>query len=43
MSEYNAVRTTCGLFDVSPLFKFHLRGRDAARLLDRIVSRFRAP
>ncbi len=39
MSEYNAVRTTCGLFDVSPLFKYHLRGRDAARLLDRIVTR----
>ncbi len=39
MSEYNAVRTSCALFDVSPLFKYTLRGRDAARLLDRIVTR----
>jgi len=39
MREYNAVRTTAALFDVSPLFKYHLRGRDAGRLLDRVVTR----
>jgi aminomethyltransferase len=39
MREYNAVRTTTALFDVSPLFKYHLHGRDAARLLDRVVTR----
>ena len=39
MSEYNAVRTTAALFDVSPLFKYHVRGRDAGRLLDRVVTR----
>jgi aminomethyltransferase len=39
MREYNAVRTTTALFDVSPLYKYHVRGRDAARLLDRIVTR----
>lgn len=39
MREYNAVRTTAALFDVSPLFKYHLHGRDAGRLLDRVVTR----
>ncbi|MBW2293370.1 MAG: aminomethyltransferase family protein, partial [Deltaproteobacteria bacterium] len=39
MSEYNAVRTTAAIFDVSPLFKYHVRGRDAGRLLDRVVTR----
>lgn len=39
MREYNAVRTSAALFDVSPLFKYHVRGRDAGRLLDRVVTR----
>ncbi|MBW2289903.1 MAG: aminomethyltransferase family protein [Deltaproteobacteria bacterium] len=39
MREYNAVRTTAALFDVTPLFKYHVRGRDAGRLLDRVVTR----
>jgi aminomethyltransferase len=39
MREYNAVRTTAAVFDVSPLFKYHVSGRDAARLLDRVVTR----
>jgi aminomethyltransferase len=39
MREYNAVRTTAAVFDVSPLFKYELRGRDAGRLLDRVVTR----
>ena len=37
--EYNAVRTSCGLFDISPLFKYHVRGPDAAALLNRMVTR----
>ena len=37
--EYNAVRTGCGLFDVSPLFKYDVRGRDAERLMNRVVVR----
>lgn len=37
--EYNAVRTACGLFDISPLYKYHVRGRDAQMLLDRVVTR----
>jgi len=39
MREYNAVRTTAAIFDVTPLFKYHVRGRDAAKLLDRVVTR----
>jgi aminomethyltransferase len=39
MHEYHAVRTACGLFDVSPLYKYHIHGRDAADLLDRIITR----
>jgi aminomethyltransferase len=37
--EYHAVRLSCGLFDVSPLYKYSLRGRGALGLLDRIVTR----
>jgi aminomethyltransferase len=37
--EYNAVRTSCGMFDVSPLFKYHLTGPGALQLLNRIVTR----
>ena len=37
--EYNAVRTGCAIFDVSPLYKYHIRGRDALALLDRMVTR----
>ena len=37
--EYHAIRAAAALFDVSPLYKYMLRGRDAARLLDRVVTR----
>ncbi len=37
--EYAAVRSAAALFDVSPLYKYLLRGKDAARLLDRMVTR----
>jgi len=37
--EYAAVRNAAALFDVSPLHKYRLTGRDAARLLDRMVTR----
>jgi aminomethyltransferase len=37
--EYNAVRVSCGLFDISPLYKYSIRGRDACGLLDRVVTR----
>jgi aminomethyltransferase len=41
--EYNAVRLGCGLFDVSPLHKYDVRGRDAKALLQRMVVRNLAP
>src|SRR6267142_4562405 len=37
--EYAAVRSSAALFDVSPLKKYLITGRDAARLLDRMVTR----
>lgn len=37
--EYNAVRQATALFDVSPLHKYRLRGRDALRLCDRVITR----
>lgn len=37
--EYAAVRNAAALFDVSPLCKYRIRGPDATRLLDRMVTR----
>ena len=37
--EYNAVREAAGAIDVSPLFKYRISGPDAARLIDRIITR----
>ena len=37
--EYAAIRNAAGLLDVSPLHKYMITGRDAARLLDRMVTR----
>ena len=37
--EYHAIRSSAGLLDVSPLYKYLVRGKDAARLLDRVVTR----
>lgn len=37
--EYAAIRNAAALLDLSPLFKYHIAGPDAARLLDRIVTR----
>lgn len=37
--EYHAIRNSAALFDVSPLFKYLITGRDARRLLDHIVTR----
>jgi aminomethyltransferase len=37
--EYHAIRSSAALFDVSPLFKYLITGRDAAKLLDRVVTR----
>ena len=37
--EYNAIRNAAALIDVSPLFKYLIKGRDAARFVDRIITR----
>jgi aminomethyltransferase len=37
--EYNAIRNAAALIDVSPLFKYRVSGKDAARLADRILTR----
>src|SRR5687767_7157255 len=37
--EYNAIRNRAALIDVSPLFKYHIHGRDAAALIDRVITR----
>jgi aminomethyltransferase len=37
--EYNAIRNASALIDVSPLFKYLITGRDAARFVDRLITR----
>jgi aminomethyltransferase len=37
--EYHSIRAAAALFDVSPLYKYRVKGKDAARLLDRVVTR----
>jgi aminomethyltransferase len=37
--EYNAIRNAAALIDVSPLFKYLVTGSDAARLVDRLITR----
>jgi aminomethyltransferase len=37
--EYNAIRNASALIDISPLFKYRISGKDATRLVDRIVTR----
>lgn len=37
--EYAAIRNSAALLDVSPLYKYLISGRDAVRLLDRMVTR----
>jgi aminomethyltransferase len=37
--EYNAIRNAAALIDISPLFKYLVSGPDAARLVDRVITR----
>lgn len=39
LPEYFAFRQSAGLLDVSPLFKYEVRGKDAARFLARVMVR----
>ncbi len=37
--EYAAIREAAAVIDTSPLYKYIVRGTDAARLLDRVITR----
>jgi aminomethyltransferase len=37
--EYNAIRESAALIDVSPLYKYRITGRDALALTDRVITR----
>ncbi len=37
--EYYAIRNSAALIDVTPLFKYEVTGPDAARLVDRVITR----
>jgi aminomethyltransferase len=37
--EYNAIRNASALIDITPLYKYRLTGKDATRLVDRVITR----
>ncbi len=37
--EYSAIREAAAVIDISPLYKYEVRGLDAQRLLDRVMTR----
>jgi aminomethyltransferase len=37
--EYNAIRNAAALIDITPLYKYLVTGRDAGRLVDRVITR----
>jgi aminomethyltransferase len=37
--EYNAIRNASALIDISPLYKYLVTGRDATKLVNRIITR----
>ena len=37
--EYSAIREAAAVIDTSPLYKYLVRGADAGRLLDRVITR----
>ena len=37
--EYSAIREAAAVIDISPLYKYEVRGPDAQRLLDRVMTR----
>jgi aminomethyltransferase len=37
--EYNAIRNAAALIDITPLYKYLLSGRDATKLVNRIITR----
>ena len=37
--EYNAIRNAAALIDISPLYKYTVEGKDATKLVDRVITR----
>ena len=37
--EYHAIRNAAGLIDVSPLYKYEVRGKDAVPFINRLITR----
>lgn len=37
--EYNAIRNSTAMIDISPLFKYRVTGRDATKLVNRVITR----
>ena len=37
--EYNAIRNSAALIDISPLFKYRVSGRDATKFVNRVITR----
>ena len=37
--EYNAIRNATALIDITPLYKYLVTGRDATKLVNRIITR----
>jgi aminomethyltransferase len=37
--EYNAIRNSAALIDISPLYKYRVTGTDATRLVNRVITR----
>jgi aminomethyltransferase len=37
--EYNAIRNSSALIDISPLFKYRVTGRDATKFVNRVIAR----
>ncbi len=37
--EYNAIRNAAALIDITPLFKYMVTGKDATRLVNRVIAR----
>src|ERR1700741_1025284 len=37
--EYNAIRNSSALIDITPLFKYHVAGPDATKLVNRVIAR----
>src|SRR6202044_4277291 len=37
--EYNAIRNSSALIDVSPLYKYRVSGKDATKFVNRVITR----